>query len=87
VSRQSRVNEKSGPACTILGFPVKPQIQDEDTTLAYEWLTRDLKESLKNYKELRMAEAKKKGVAEEFAAATTLTRARKIMQGQKVRDP
>jgi hypothetical protein len=64
---------------------MKPQIQDEDDTLAYEWLTRDLKESLKNYKELRMDEARKKGCAEAFAAATTLTQARKIMQGHKIK--
>jgi hypothetical protein len=61
-------------------------IYDDENTLAYEWLTRNLKESLKNYKELRMEEAKKKGVADAFANAQTLTQARKIMQGQKIRD-
>lgn len=59
--------------------------QEEDTSLGYEWLTRDLKESLKNYKELRMPEAKKMGIADAFAAADTLTKARKIMQGQRVK--
>jgi hypothetical protein len=64
---------------------MKPQIQDEDATLAYEWLTRDLKESLKNYKELRMAEAKQKGYAEALSNAQTLTQARKVMQGVRIK--
>jgi len=59
--------------------------QEEDTSLGYEWLTRDLKESLKNYKELRMAEAKKMGIADALSNAQTLTQARKVMRGERVK--
>lgn len=50
------------------------EVQDEPTSLAVR---------LRNYKQLHAEEAAKKKVSAQFAAARTLTEAKKVLWGEK----